>query len=371
MTTERLSAFIDGQRPELLERWIAKLRQNATGEELPREDLEDRFRSYLRKLVEALKAAERGETSKEGLLAPARSVAAEHGEQRLGLGYDIAALVRDYAFLREAVDESLAAVDFEPTAKEQSVLAAVLMDGVASAVHAYTLERDAKVRAAAAKHVGFLVHELRQPLQTLRLRLDILARPGRTTSREDVVAIHRSVQTLSETIEDALFESRFKGLQELQLEEVDVTMLIRDVTEDVRYVAEAKGIVVHLESTEGRLALEADRRLLRSALSNLAYNAVKFSPDGSSVRIKASAPETGKVVFEVQDSCGGLPEGAVEKMFSPFVQLGKDRSGFGLGLALARQVSDAHGGALRVHNVPGTGCSFVLELPATGVARVQ
>ena len=54
MTTERLSAFIDGQRPELLERWIAKLRQNATGEELPREDLEDRFRSYLRKLVEAL-----------------------------------------------------------------------------------------------------------------------------------------------------------------------------------------------------------------------------------------------------------------------------------------------------------------------------
>jgi len=245
------------------------------------------------------------------------------------------------------------------------------MDGVATAVHAYTLERDAKVRAAAAKHVGFLVHELRQPLQTLRLRLDILARPGRTTSPEDVVAIHRSVQALSETIEDALFESRFKGLQELQLEEVDVTMLIRDVTEDVRYVAEAKGIVVHLESTEGPIALEADRRLLRSALSNLAYNAVKFSPDGSSVRLKASAPETGKVVFEVQDSCGGLPEGAVEKMFSPFVQLGKDRSGFGLGLALARQVSDAHGGALRVHNVPGTGCSFVLELPATGVVRVQ
>src|SRR6478609_1918188 len=161
--------------------------------------------------------------------------------------------------------------------------------------------------------------------------------PGRTTSPEDVVAIHRSVQALSETIEDALFESRFKGLQELQLEEVDVTMLIRDVTEDVRYVAEAKGIVVHLESTEGPIALEADRRLLRSALSNLAYNAVKFSPDGSSVRLKASAPETGKVVFEVQDSCGGLPEGAVEKMFSPFVQLGKDRSGFGLGLALARQ----------------------------------
>jgi signal transduction histidine kinase len=369
--TEHLSDFIDGQRPELLERWISKLRQSVTGEELPREDLEDRFRSYLRKLVEALKAAERGESSKERLLAPARSTAAEHGGQRLELGYDIAAVVRDYAFLREVLDESLAAVGLEPTAKELSVLSAVLMDGVASAVHTYTLERDAKVRAAAAKHVGFLVHELRQPLQTLRLRLDILARSGRSTSPEDVVAIHKSVQALSETVEGALFESRFNGLQELQLEEVDATTLIRNVAEDVGYVAEAKGIAVQLESTDAPIVLEADRRLLRSALSNLAFNAVKFSPDGSSVRLRASAPETGKVVFEVQDSCGGLPEGAVEKMFSPFVQLGKDRSGFGLGLALARQVSDAHGGALRVHDVPGTGCIFVLELPATGVARIQ
>jgi len=148
-------------------------------------------------------------------------------------------------------------------------------------------------------------------------------------------------------------------------------MLIRQVAEDVEYAAEARGIAVHLETSNAPITLEGDRRLLRSALSNLAYNAVKFSPDGSSVRLKASAPETGKVVFQVQDACGGLPVGAVEKMFSPFVQLGQDRSGFGLGLALARQVSDAHAGALRVHDVPGQGCIFVLELPAKRDGQVQ
>jgi len=371
VTTERLSEFIDSRRPEILERWVANLRRGATGEELRREDLEDRFHSYLRKLVEVLETAEHGETSKETLLAPARSIAAEHGGQRLELGYDIGAVVRDYASLRDVLEERLAAVGLEPTAKELSVLAAFLMDGVASAVHTYTLERDAKVRAAAAKHVGFLVHELRQPLQTLRLRLDVLARPGRSGSPEDVAAIHRSVRALSETVEDALFESRFNGLQELQLEEVDAAMLIRQVAEDVEYAAEARGIAVHLETSNAPITLEGDRRLLRSALSNLAYNAVKFSPDGSSVRLKASAPETGKVVFQVQDACGGLPVGAVEKMFSPFVQLGQDRSGFGLGLALARQVSDAHAGALRVHDVPGQGCIFVLELPAKRDGQVQ
>ena len=70
-----------------------------------------------------------------------------------------------------------------------------------------------------------------------------------------------------------------------------------------------------------------------------------------------------RVVVEVEDACGGLPEGSVEKMFDPFVQLGKDRSGFGLGLAIAKQAAELHGGGLRVHDLPGRGCVFVLDLP--------
>jgi signal transduction histidine kinase len=53
----------------------------------------------------------------------------------------------------------------------------------------------------------------------------------------------------------------------------------------------------------------------------------------------------------------------VERLFNPFVQAGADRSGFGLGLAIAKQVADAHEGAIRVHDLPGRGCVFVLDLP--------
>jgi signal transduction histidine kinase len=64
----------------------------------------------------------------------------------------------------------------------------------------------------------------------------------------------------------------------------------------------------------------------------------------------------------VHDSCGGLPPGKVEKAFAPFVRLDSSQDGFGLGLAIAKQAAESHGGNIRVQNVPGKGCIFVLEL---------
>ncbi len=69
------------------------------------------------------------------------------------------------------------------------------------------------------------------------------------------------------------------------------------------------------------------------------------------------------MVVEVEDACGGLPEGAEKKIFDPLVQAGVDRSGFGLGLAIAKQAAEAHNGQVRVHNLPGKGCVFLLDLP--------
>src|SRR2546428_119009 len=79
-------------------------------------------------------------------------------------------------------------------------------------------------------------------------------------------------------------------------------------------------------------------------------------------------PIEGRARFEVEDECGGLPPGAAERLFDPFVQLGPDRSGFGLGLAIARQAVEAHGGNLAVHDLQGKGCVFLLEIPASASA---
>jgi hypothetical protein len=67
---------------------------------------------------------------------------------------------------------------------------------------------------------------------------------------------------------------------------------------------------------------------------------------------------------EVEDECGGLPEGKAEELFTPFVQRGADRSGFGLGLAITKHAAEAHHGTVQVSNLPGKGCIFMLSLPS-------
>jgi len=91
-------------------------------------------------------------------------------------------------------------------------------------------------------------------------------------------------------------------------------------------------------------------------------NALKFSHTASTVTISVgTAP--GAVTIEVADACGGLPPGKIEDLFSPTVQRGEDRSGFGLGLSIARQAIEAHRGRIEVRDIPGTGCVFSIRLP--------
>ena len=361
-----LAAFIQQRQLDLIERWMTALREAAAGAPLSREQLEDRLVAYLRRLTEALA---RPDSTSPLVLAETRKFAAEHGEQRLELGYDVAAVVRDYAALPDALQGLLRDRGFRPSADEVLQLTRFLVEGIATAAHAYSLEHDAKIRAAAAQHTGFLVHDLRQPLQSLKLRADLLERRRGAPSADDLRGIRSAVQNLSEQVDNALVRSRLDALPAPDIDSVEVKPLLDLLASEANPIARVEGIDVSVEA-EPALVLQADVRMLRSALGNLIYNGIKFSKQGT-VRVRARAAPNEHVVFEVEDTCGGLPEGETEKLFDPFVQLGQDRSGFGLGLALARRVADLHGGALRVHDLPGTGCVFVLELPVRRLEKVH
>jgi len=70
-----------------------------------------------------------------------------------------------------------------------------------------------------------------------------------------------------------------------------------------------------------------------------------------------------RIVIDIEDHCGGLPPGSMERMFLPFTQSGADRSGLGLGLSLCRRSVEANNGILSVRDVPGSGCVFTIALP--------
>ncbi|WP_353506275.1 sensor histidine kinase [Variovorax brevis] len=94
----------------------------------------------------------------------------------------------------------------------------------------------------------------------------------------------------------------------------------------------------------------------------LASKRIQVTHAHTEVALTAFA-ERDHILIEVRDNCGGLPPGAAERMFNPFVQVGDNKSGLGLGLSIARRDVEADGGALTVRDVPGTGCVFTIKLP--------
>ena len=244
-----------------------------------------------------------------------------------------------------------------------------LVGGIADAATKYAQERDAELRRQTARHVAFLAHELRNPLSSMKLAFAKVERDGLIPGGHRSATILRGgLMRLTELVDQALIEVRLAAGGDLNLEELDLNAFVQTLEAEIAEDAEEKQITIERDLQAARL--RADRRYLHSALSNLLRNAVKFTQVGGTIQMRAK--ETGdRVIFEIEDQCGGLPEGNVQKLFDPFVQLGQDRSGFGLGLAIAKRAVDAHEGALRVHDLPGRGCVFVLELPTAGPSETR
>jgi signal transduction histidine kinase len=115
-------------------------------------------------------------------------------------------------------------------------------------------------------------------------------------------------------------------------------------------------------SVDPTVTVEGDRQTLAALISNLLQNAFKFTRDHGDVALTARATAD-RVLFEVEDECGGLPPGKTDDLFRPFEQRGSDRSGVGLGLSICFKAAKANGGEIRVRDLPGKGCVFTLDLP--------
>jgi signal transduction histidine kinase len=207
-----------------------------------------------------------------------------------------------------------------------------------------------------------LVHELRNLLHAATLSFDIIKR-GAVGVGGSTGAVHaRSLAGLTTLVERALAEVRLESgrphLQRLLLVE-----FIEEVSLIAEMQAEARGVKFSTHPVgDGDLAVDADRQLLGSAVSNLLQNAFKFTRPGGMVSLVTRATGN-RVLIEISDECGGLPDGKAEELFLPFTQAGADRSGLGLGLSIALAAVRLNSGFLTVRDLPGSGCVFTIDLP--------
>jgi PAS domain S-box-containing protein len=219
-----------------------------------------------------------------------------------------------------------------------------------------------------------LIHDLRGPLASILTSLALIqhmAPPGKPLDADtsEVLRLARtSGQHLLHMINQLLDVARIEsGAVPLQRERVSPEELLAATVERLRPAAEAATIQLMAEAAPGLPELLVDVHLIGRVLDNLGDNAVKFSPNGSSIHLWARpATSAPGVLFGVSDQGPGIPADVQIHLFEKFNRLPNiqgRRVGTGLGLAFCRLVVDAHGGEIGVESAPGKGSTFVVRLP--------
>ena len=163
-------------------------------------------------------------------------------------------------------------------------------------------------------------------------------------------------------IDHALAEVRVTARMPPVRETIKLAQFLGNLEISASFDALARGTPFTVAPVADDVCVYAQPDMLAAAVGNLLQNAFKFTKHHTAVSLRAHGRKD-RVLIEIEDRCGGLPDGAVEKMFLPFAQNGTDRSGLGLGLDISRRSVEANGGILTVRNVPGTGCIFTIDLP--------
>ena len=218
--------------------------------------------------------------------------------------------------------------------------------------------------------LAMMSHELRTPLQAVLGYADFLLtqRPGSLSpeQREDIGYIHQGASRMVSLIEQMLDLSRMEaGRLELAREVVDVRAVLEVVRQDVAPQAEAKGLVLQLQTPRRLPRVVGDAERVRQIVLNLAGNAVKFTETGQ-VSLRARQ-RGGWLEVAVTDTGIGIAPQEQAAIFEEFRQvdstLSRRHGGAGLGLAIARRLAEQMGGSITVESTPGHGATFTLRLP--------
>lgn len=356
---EHLADLIMDRSDEIERRWSARIKAGLGDRELSPTELRNSMPEYLVRLAEGLRQAESVEA---GGTSSWDNVARGHAEQRVRLGFDIDQLVHEFIVLRQVlfgvIEEHGAMVDLRQAGR----LADLVEGAIAAAVKSYVDSRDYESRRKEAEHIGFITHELRNPLTTALLGIQQLLRKPENSSAEaqTLDVVNRNLLRLSELIEGVLIVE--KGAHALQPEPTVMTLgqLLDQPLAAAKLAAECKGL--HLETRfDPEVVVHVDPRLSVSAIDNVIRNAIKFTDSGE-VEVVAE-DNANDVVVHVRDSGPGIPEEDLPTIFEPFRRGRSGKPGAGLGLAIARRAIEAQGGTMHAESGGVRGSHFWLTLP--------
>jgi len=212
-------------------------------------------------------------------------------------------------------------------------------------------------------------HELRTPLTAIRSVGEVALQRSLSAEgyREVVGSMLEEVDRLTRLVENLLLLTRAEaGRIPLARVTVDLRELVASVSDGLRVLAEEKNqdLTVQLD---GGVTAHCDAGVLRQGITNLLYNAIKYTPQHGVIRVAATSTVGGDAVIEVQDTGPGIPAADHQRVFERFYRADHARSrqtgGTGLGLAIARWAVEANGGRIELESLEGRGTLFRVVLP--------
>ncbi|MBS1153058.1 MAG: sensory box histidine kinase, partial [Myxococcaceae bacterium] len=216
--------------------------------------------------------------------------------------------------------------------------------------------------------VATVAHEFRTPLTSLRMAIhlcvELAAGPLTAKQLDLLVAAREDCERLQAIVDDLLDLSRIQsGSLELERRQVQLREWLDSALEPHRGAAEQRGVTISSEIEPFFDQVEIDPSRLALVLGNLVSNAIHYSPSGGSVEIKVSRQgRLGR--FEVRDAGVGINPEHQKRIFERFFRVpGARPEGAGLGLAIAREIVEAHGGEIGVESQPGKGSCFWFTVP--------
>ena len=352
-----LDRFIADHREQIVTRCRAKVAvRSAPVPNQPDEDYGVPL--FLDQLIEALRLGVRSSPE-------IGESAIQHGRELLRKGFTVSQVVHDYGDVCQSVTELATEMSAVIGSADFCVLNRCLDDAIAGAVSEYGRQRDqSTVDVAAARgadRLEFLAHELRNLLNTAILSFEVLRTGNVGVSGSTGTVLHRSLLGLRALIGRSLAEARLtQGIQ--SQDPIRLCELIDEVVAAAELHAQTIGLRLTVLPVDQDLAIHGDRQVLAAVVGNLLQNAFKFTRAQTTVTLRVSV-DAERVLIEVEDECGGLPDANHDDLFRPFEQRSRDRTGLGLGLAFSRWGVEASHGRIYARNLPERGCVFTVDLP--------
>jgi len=363
--TDQLAIFaivLHEHKAVLFARWQAGVSELPGAADLKGPALRDHIPEFIDEMIAAIGHRNEAVAGCKGAGSPP-----EHGVQRLAVGFDIKEVVIEYNVLRGAVHHVAEHAGITLTAQEWQIVHHIIDDAIAWAVDTFAREQALELQRRREEHFAFVAHDVRTPLSAIALTVELMADDLSPSAHESVdmfQALQRNVKRIDELIRRVLEEQKSVETTEgmrLIRRDMDFWPLVHQLLQDLRPVTEAARIMVS-NKVPRHLVVNADAGLLARALQNLVSNAVKFAPGG---KIEIGARETADgIECWVRDDGVGIAPERLDRIFDKLeTDVDPTRAGFGLGLAIFRQIVEAHGGRTSVESHPGDGATFLFTIP--------